>query len=221
MFSASPAAAGARLKRLRLRPMMKLASWPVHRVFHGMGRACDILVCASQRPVFVRSVAKIDALVSRVLLLFDSPPPGSHELPISDRPVERLYIQLDLKRIGLLVLAVVAAGAVLFATLEVLAMAGFITRYDQYVVILRKYVRFLQGLLQVVSKFRGFYSNVKWHLAEAARMRQEAAKKQHPPRATRLKLPPFGCRAAYPNTTASRDGYMLVCSTNKQGKWHC
>ncbi|GJN24868.1 hypothetical protein PR202_gb12639 [Eleusine coracana subsp. coracana] len=196
--------------RPRLRPMIKLASWPVRRVLHGMGRACDILVVASRQPVVVRCVAKMSTLVpdrmrgavSRVLRLFDSLSLASQELPISDPVLEHSYFEPDMERVRVVVLVVVAAGTVLFITLEVLVIAGFVTRYDQYVGILRNFVGFLQSLLESVSKISDFYNNVMWHRAEAARMLQEAAeqklkvptpaaKQQLQPPATEQQLPPL------------------------------
>ncbi|GJN24869.1 hypothetical protein PR202_gb12640 [Eleusine coracana subsp. coracana] len=206
--SAAVVSPSAAAKRPWLRPMIKLASWPVQCVLHGMDHACDVLVVASRQPVVVRCVAKMFALVpdrvrgavSRVLQLFGSPSPNSRGLPISDPAFERLYFELDMERVRVVVLAVVAAGIILFITLEVLVIAGFVTRY-QYVGILRKFVGFLQSLLKAVSKISGFYNNVMWHCAEAARMLQKAAeqklkvptptaKQQLPPPATEQQLPP-------------------------------
>jgi hypothetical protein len=189
-------------------------SFLFRRVFSGVARAGVILggayrrsfvagyifefttICAAtyRRSVLAVYVAEFFSLCAHswvaVGFVFNPLPAGTQSLPISDPP-ERLCFVLDMERLQLLVLSVLVLGAVLFISLEVLILAGVITRYGQYCEILKFVFTILQRLLVAYEKTCDFYNNIEWHRMDMALARNM---QQLPPPAAQQQqlLPPVG-----------------------------
>jgi hypothetical protein len=195
---------------LRLIKIMS-PSFLVRRVFSGVARAGVIVggayrrsfiagyifeftvLCAAtyRRSVLAVYIAEFSSLCARswvaVGIVFNPLPAGTQLLPISDPP-ERLCFVLDMERLQLLVLSVLVLGAVLFISLEVLILAGVITRYGQYCEILKFVFTIFQRLLVAYEKTCDFYSNIEWHRMDMALARN--MQQLPPPAAEQQRLPP-------------------------------